>query len=65
MSPAKAKRVVIHDSGLMDNKAYCTSEQFQALLARRNLNEVNARDLRYDTVIHLVTAANGAEAFYA
>ena len=34
------------------------------MLDEAGLNEVTLRDKRYDLVIHMVTAANGAEEFY-
>ncbi len=43
---------------------YCPADQFARLLASANLTLVEARDLRYAAVLHLETAAKGAEAFY-
>ncbi|XP_074636078.1 TRPL translocation defect protein 14-like isoform X3 [Acropora palmata] len=40
------------------------AEQWQTLLDNNNWNNVSLRDARYDQVIHLVTAAQGAEDFY-
>ncbi len=57
------KVVLIHDRGIIDGKCYISSEEFSKMLNYFNLTEVEARD-RYDAVFHLVTAANGAEAFY-
>ena len=57
------KIVILHDRGLLDNKAYVSDHQFQEILACLSINEVDARD-QYDAVFHLVTAANGAESFY-
>lgn len=34
-------------------------------LRNENWNEVDLRDNRYDQIVHLVTAANGAEQFYS
>jgi len=48
----------------MDGKAYVNSETWKELLSLENLKETDARDTRYDSVIHLVTAADGAEDFY-
>jgi CYTH domain-containing protein/thymidylate kinase len=56
--------IVICDRGLMDVSAYVQPETWQALLDELNLSEVQARDKRYDAVLHLVTAAKGAERFY-
>lgn len=57
------KVVILYDRGLMDNKSYITSTQFQQLLKNFSTNEVEIR-ARYNGVFHLVTAANGAEEFY-
>jgi hypothetical protein len=48
----------------MDTAAYMTNENFDVLLDDYNWNVVDLRDKRYDAVIHLVTAAIGAEKFY-
>lgn len=57
------KKVIILDRGIMDIKAFIPHEDFRAMLKRRGLSEVNVRD-RYNGVIHLVTAADGAEEYY-
>ena len=57
------KIVILLDRGIVDSKIYLTEEQFQEVLELCSLNEVEARD-RYDAVLHLVTAADGAEEFY-
>lgn len=57
------KIVIIYDRGIIDNKSYITENEFKTLLAKFDMNEVEARD-RYDAVFHLVTAADGAEEFY-
>jgi hypothetical protein len=41
-----------------------TPESWQELLEMMKLDEVTIRDLRYDAVFHLRTAAIGAESFY-
>eukprot|EP01017_Pseudomicrothorax_dubius_P004048 TRINITY_DN1072_c0_g1_i1.p2 TRINITY_DN1072_c0_g1~~TRINITY_DN1072_c0_g1_i1.p2 ORF type:complete len:494 (+),score=140.30 TRINITY_DN1072_c0_g1_i1:36-1484(+) len=56
--------VVLCDRGVMDPSAYMTPEQFQALLDEQGWNKVSLRDRRYDLVIHMVTAADGAEEYY-
>lgn len=60
----KKKAIVLCDRGLMDGKAYVDTEKWNKLLDANNLNEVIMRDDRYDLVIHLVSAADGAETFY-
>lgn len=57
--------VVLIDRGLMDGSAYVSSENWQALMDDLGVNVVQLRDIRYDAVLHMVTAANGAEKFYA
>ena len=58
------KILLVCDRGVMDNKAYMTAEEFDAVLQALHGEEVAWRD-SYDAVFHLVTAANGAEAFYS
>lgn len=59
------KIVMIYDRGMMDQLGYTSIDEFKALLARLDLDLVQIRDARYDAVVHLVTAANGAEAYYS
>lgn len=56
--------VVICDRGTMDASAYLPASSWQALLDEHGWTTVELRDRRYDAVVHLVTAAEGAEAFY-
>jgi CYTH domain-containing protein/predicted ATPase len=56
--------VVFCDRGVMDVRAYMPPAAWQALLDERGWTVPAVRDRRYDAVIHLVTAALGAEAFY-
>ena len=57
------KILIVCDRGALDNKAYMNEEEWNAVLTFLGTNEVALRD-SYDAVFHLVTAANGAEAFY-
>jgi hypothetical protein len=57
--------VVLIDRGLLDGSAYVSKENWQALLDDLGVNIVMLRDNRYDGVMHMVTAADGAEKFYA
>ena len=57
------RKVILLDRGIMDIKAFIPHEDFRAMLKKRGLSEVNVRD-RYNGVIHLVTAAEGAEEYY-
>lgn len=56
--------VILYDRGVMDPKAYMDNECWQTILDENNWNIVYLRDKRYDVVVHLVTAADGAEKFY-
>lgn len=57
------KVVVLHDRGMMDDRAYMSQEQFDAVLQEARLSLRDVRD-SYDAVIHLVTAAKGASEHY-
>jgi len=48
----------------MDTRAYMDADSWEVLLDEYGWNVVDLRDRRYDAVIHLVTAAIGAEKFY-
>ena len=56
--------VLLCDRGLMDGAAYVTEAEFNDVLAAQGLDVVRARDNRYNAVLHLVTAADGAEDHY-
>lgn len=50
--------VIVYDRGIIDNKAYIGQRDFDSLLNKYNLNELDILD-KYDLVIHLETAAKG------
>ena len=56
--------VILCDRGVMDGKAYTSNELWQALLDETQWNTIQLRDKIYEAVIHMVTAADGAEQFY-
>jgi predicted ATPase len=56
--------VLLCDRGAMDGKAYMTSAEWAAMLRANKWDPVCLRDERYDLVIHMVTAADGAVPFY-
>lgn len=56
--------VILFDRGVVDNVAYCTEEAWSMVQEALGTTTARLRDRRYDYVIHLVTAANGAEKFY-
>ena len=59
----KEKILIVCDRGAIDNCAYMNGEEFEETLRYIGKGAVELRD-RYDAVFHLVTAADGAEAFY-
>lgn len=56
--------VLLCDRGTMDGRAYMSPQDWTLMLGQHNWNPVSIRDERYDLVIHMVTAANGALPFY-
>lgn len=56
--------VIICDRGVMDGSAYTEDKVWQALLDETAWNTIQLRDRRYEAIIHMVTAADGAEEFY-
>ena len=56
--------LIVCDRGVMDISAYLSTEMWHALLNDIGVNVVKLRDARYDAVVHMVTAANGAAEFY-
>lgn len=58
------KTVIFYDRGIMDGNAYASSPKvFKKLLASKNMKLADVYN-RYDAVLHLVTAADGAEKYY-
>jgi predicted ATPase len=55
--------VIVYDRGLHDIKAYLPNEIWHEMLKHYNWTEDDFLN-RYDLVVHLVTAAHGAEKFY-
>jgi hypothetical protein len=58
------KAVLVCDRGTMDGSAYIPAEAWQRLLDELGVTEAHLCEQRYDAVIHLVTAAIGAEHSY-
>lgn len=48
----------------MDGSAYCDENVWQAILDETGWSTIHLRDRRYEAVIHMVTAADGAQTFY-
>lgn len=57
------KTIIFYDRGIMDCAAYIDKKDFVNLLAQRNMT-ISDVFSRYDAVLHLVTAADGAEEYY-
>lgn len=56
--------LIVCDRGTMDISCYLSEEAWEAIMIETGVNTIGLRDSRYDAVLHLVTAANGAEEFY-
>ncbi|KAM7343955.1 TRPL translocation defect 14 isoform 2-T2 [Cochliomyia hominivorax] len=57
--------LIICDRGVMDASAYISKEKWEKMMAANNWNPIEMRDNRYNQILHLVSAANGAEEFYS
>ncbi|XP_037950199.1 TRPL translocation defect protein 14-like [Teleopsis dalmanni] len=56
--------LIICDRGVMDASAYISKDKWEKMMSTNNWNPVELRDNRYNQILHLVSAANGAEEFY-
>lgn len=56
---------IICDRGVMDASAYIDSEKWERMKNANGWNEIELRDNRYNQIIHMVSAAVGAEEFYS
>jgi CYTH domain-containing protein len=56
--------IVLCDRGTMDCRSYMPEEEWEQVMGEMGTNTLAMRDERYDIVVHLVTAANGADQFY-
>lgn len=61
---SRSPSVVLCDRGTVDPAAYVSKEEFQAIMDEEGWSWVTLRDRRYDRVVFLSSAANGAENFY-
>ncbi|NLT24449.1 MAG: AAA family ATPase [Syntrophorhabdus sp.] len=57
------RKVILLDRGIMDIRAFLTDDVFNSILKKKGLTRAAIRH-RYDGVIHLVTAADGAAEYY-
>ncbi len=56
--------VIVCDRGAMDISAYMAPEMWDEITRAVGTSTAELRDTRYDAVLHLVSAADGAEQFY-
>ena len=56
--------LIVCDRGIMDLRAYMSREMWDKLVEGMGVSVVELRDARYEAVIHLATAAKGAERYY-
>lgn len=56
--------LIICDRGTYDPSAYMDDAGWHRLLQTLGVNAVEVRDNRYNQIVHMVTAADGAEDFY-
>ncbi|XP_076452635.1 TRPL translocation defect protein 14-like [Babylonia areolata] len=57
--------MLICDRGIMDGSAYLPRKDWERMKANNGWHEVDLRDNRYNQIIHMVSAAKGAEDFYS
>ncbi|XP_017767078.1 PREDICTED: TRPL translocation defect protein 14 isoform X2 [Eufriesea mexicana] len=57
--------LIICDRGAMDASAFISKDKWELMAASNGWNNVELRDNRYNQIIHMVSAANGAEDFYS
>lgn len=60
----KSPVVLLFDRGILDGAAFCSKKEWKNTCEELKVNPTKERDSRYDIVVHLVTAANGAEEYY-
>jgi len=60
----KEPSLIICDRGVMDISAYMEPKMWDEITQAVGTSNAELRDQRYDAVLHLVSAANGAEKFY-
>lgn len=62
---SKRNCLIICDRGVMDASAYISKEKWEKMMAANGWNPIELRDNRYNQIVHMVSAANGAEDFYS
>ncbi|VDM08157.1 unnamed protein product [Wuchereria bancrofti] len=62
---SNAERIlIICDRGAMDPAAYIDKKSWNEMLKETNLDQFSLREERYDQILHMTTAADGAEEYY-
>eukprot|EP00088_Acartia_fossae_P054455 TRINITY_DN625_c0_g1_i16.p1 TRINITY_DN625_c0_g1~~TRINITY_DN625_c0_g1_i16.p1 ORF type:complete len:434 (-),score=171.11 TRINITY_DN625_c0_g1_i16:495-1796(-) len=56
--------LIIADRGVMDASAFIDRDNWERILAKLNLEDIEISDNRYNQVVHMQSAAIGAEKFY-
>ncbi|CAD5229505.1 unnamed protein product [Bursaphelenchus okinawaensis] len=56
--------LIICDRGAMDPSAYMPAEGWNKILNELGLSQFELRENRYNQIVHMVTAADGAENYY-
>lgn len=57
--------VIIYDRGMLDGAAFCNQKDWETATRLVGVKPTQIRDTNYDLVIHMVTAAEGAEESYS
>ena len=60
----KKPAIVLCDRGLYDGSAFVAPELWSQIVDEQQLGGLNFIEKRYDAIVHMVTAAEGAEKFY-
>ena len=60
----KKHAIVLCDRGLYDGSAFVVPELWSQIFNEQGLGGLNFIEKRYDAIVHMVTAAEGAEKFY-
>ena len=63
--PDSQPTIILCDRGVMDGQAYTNDIVWQAILDETGWSTIHLRERRYEAVVHMVTAADGAEKFYS
>ena len=56
--------LILFDRGAMDPSAYMPRDEWLKMLEEVGVDEFDLLNNRYNQVVHMVTAADGAERFY-